>query len=92
MPVYYALIDATAGREAEVERGLRKEQRVIGVVRCKEKNADFMVKFDAPGPAQVDDIMQTYVRPIAGIAGVEVILDWSDHDTPAARDARKALG
>jgi DNA-binding Lrp family transcriptional regulator len=91
VPVYYALVDAMAGREAEVERGLRKEERMIGVIRCKEKNADFMVKFEAPGPAQVDDVVATYVRRIPGVAGVEVIFDWDDH-TSAARDARKALG
>lgn len=91
MPIYYALIDAMAGREAEVERGLRKEQRVIGVVRCKEKNADFMVKFEAPGLAQVDDVMQTYVRPVAGIAGVEVILDWTNY-SQATLDAKAKLG
>lgn len=91
MPLYYALIDAMAGREADVERALRKEERLIGVARCKEKNADFMVKFEATGPAQVDDVMATYVRHISGVNGVEVIFDWSDH-TAAALDARNALG
>ena len=91
MPVYYALIDAMAGREADVERGLRKEERMLGVVRCKEKNADFMVKFEARGPQDVDDVMATYVRPMPGVAGVEVVFDWDDH-TSAALDARKALG
>lgn len=91
MPTYYALVDAMAGREGDVEAGLRKEQRIIGVIRCKEKNADFMVKFEARGPQDVDDVMATYVRRIPGVAGVEVVFDWDDH-TPAAREARDKLG
>ena len=91
MPTYFALVDAMAGREEDVEKGLRKQERLLGVVRCKEKNADFMVKFEARGPQDVDDVMATYVRPIPGVAGVEVIFDQDDH-TQAARDARKALG
>lgn len=91
MPLYYALVDAMTGREAQVEAALRKEEKLLGTIRCKEKNADFLVKFEAPGFAAVDDVLQTYVRRIPGVVGVEVIVHWEEHDASVA-EARKKLG
>lgn len=91
MPLYYALVDAMTGRETEVEAALRKEEKLLGTIRCKEKNADFLVKFEAPGFAAVDDVLQTYIRNIRGVVGVEVIVHWDEHDATVSA-ARKQLG
>ena len=91
MPLFYALVDAMAGKESEVEAALRKEEKLIGTIRCKEKNADFLVKFEAPGWAAVDDVLQTYIRPIRGVVGVEVIQHWDEYSAAVAA-ARTQLG
>ena len=91
MPLYYALIDAMAGKEADVEAALRREEKLVGTIRCKEKNADFLVKFEAPGWAAVDDVLQTYIRSIRGVVGVEVIERWDEYSANVAA-ARKQLG
>lgn len=91
MPTFHALVDAVTGREADVEAGLRAEPRVLGIVRVKERNHDFLIKLDAPSFTLVDDLLQTHVRRIAGVAGVEIIVDWADH-SDALREARGKLG
>lgn len=91
MPTFHALVDAMTGREAEVEAALRREPRILGAVRVKEGNHDFLVKFDAASFDVVDDFLQTSVRRIPGVIGVEIIVDWANH-SQAARDARAKLG
>lgn len=89
MPAFYALVDALTGLEAQVETALRGEPRVLGVAPCKERNHDFLLKFDAVDFQSVDDFLQTYLRPIHGVASVEIVVDWRNHPPPtlAARDA-----
>ena len=89
MPAFYALVDAMPGREHEV--GMALGMQGIRHVPCKERSHDFLVTFDAPGFDKVDDFLQTHVRTIAGVKGVEIIVDWDDHGS-AARDARARLG
>lgn len=89
MPTFYSLVDATPGKEADVESQL--VARGVKFVRCKEKSHDFMVKFDAPAFDKVDDYLQTHVRSLAGVKGVEIVVDWDDHG-PAAREAKAKLG
>lgn len=91
MAPFYALVDALPGRESEVETALKQEPRVLAVARCKERSHDFLVRFDAASFDRVDDFLQTYVRSIRGVAGVEVITDWSDHGSVVAA-ARASLG
>lgn len=91
MPFFYALVDAVPGREPDVERQLRAQPRLSGVAPCREKSYDFLVKFEAPGFDRVDDLLQTHVRRLDGVKGVEVVVDWDDHGS-AAREARDRLG
>ena len=91
MPAFYALVDAMTGRESDVERGLNSEVRVLALTRVKERNFDFLIKFDAPSFDLVDEFLQTYVRRIPGMAGVEIIVDWENH-TQLVRDAAAKLG
>lgn len=91
MPSFYALVDAMTGRESEVERGLMAHKGVLAVTRMKEKNFDFLIRFDAPAFDKVDEFLQTEVRRIAGIAGVEIIVDLADH-SHAVREAAAKLG
>lgn len=90
MAQFYALVDALPGKEADVEVALRQEPRVVAVVRCKERSHDFLVRFEAASFTVVDDFLQTYVRSIRGVAGVEIVTDWSDHGD-AVRGARATL-
>lgn len=90
MVVFFALVDAIAGKEPEVEAALRREPRLTAVVRCKERSFDFLVRFEAPGFDKVDDVMQTYVSRITGVRGVEVVTDWDDYGE-AARAARAEM-
>lgn len=90
MPAYYALVDATTGREADVETQLRAQPRIVGVARAKEGNHDFLVKFEAADFSTVDDFLQTHIRRLSGVAGVEIITDWADHPQ-STRDARDRL-
>lgn len=90
MPEFFALVDALPGREADVEAALRSEKRLLGVVRCKEKSADFLIRFDAPAFEKVDDLLQTHVRAVKGVAGVEIVTDWDDYSA-TVRQARAAL-
>ena len=89
MPTFYALVDAVPGREHDVGMALG----VAGVahVPCKEKSHDFLIRFEAPAFYKVDEFLQTHVRRIPGVKGVEIIVDWDDH-TSVARDARAKLG
>lgn len=91
MPIYHALVDAVPGREKEVEAALRSDARLAGVVECREKSHDFLVRFEARAFGVVDDFLQTHVRRLPGVKGVEVILDWDDFGQ-AVRDARARLG
>lgn len=91
MPTFYALVDAMTGRESDVERGLMSELRIVAMTRAKEKNFDFLIKFDAPAFTLVDEFLQTHVRRIAGVAGVEIIVDWQNH-SQSLRDAAAKLG
>lgn len=88
MPTFYALVDATPGREQDLASTLASER--IAFVRCKERSYDFLIKFEAPAFDKVDDYLQTHVRRLPGVKGVEIIVDWDDHG-PAARDARAKL-
>ncbi|HVM44306.1 MAG TPA: hypothetical protein VM582_00120 [Candidatus Thermoplasmatota archaeon] len=90
MPTYYALVDAMTGREADVENGLRAEKRVLGVTRVKDRNHDFLIKFDAASFTLVDEFLQTHIRRISGVAGVEIIVDWQNH-SDVIRDAAAKL-
>lgn len=89
MPMFYALVDATPGHEADVETQLVAQ--AVEFVRCKEKSHDFLIKFEASGFDKVDDYLQTHVRRLVHVKGVEIIVDWDDH-TQTARDARVKLG
>jgi DNA-binding Lrp family transcriptional regulator len=91
MPVFHALVDATPGREPEVERALAENARILAFTRCKEGDHDFLVKFEAADFGRVDDVLQTYVRHIAGVKGVEIIVRWDAHGD-AVREARERLG
>ena len=91
MATFYALVDALTGREADVERGLMSERRVVAMTRAKEKNFDFLIKFEAPAFDLVDEFLQTNVRRIPGVAGVEIVVDWQDH-SQGLRDAAAKLG
>lgn len=91
MPQFYALVDAVTGREPEVEAALRHAIRVLGATRCKEKNHDFLVKFEALDFAGVDDYLQTHIGRIPGVASVEIVVDWADHGQ-ATLDAKEKLG
>ena len=91
MPTFYALVDAMTGRETDVEKALMSEVRVLALTRTKEKNFDFLIKFDAPAFTLVDEFLQTHVRRIAGVAGVEIIVDWANH-SQTVRDAAAKLG
>ncbi len=88
MPEYHALVDAVPGRQEDVERALRALPNLIGITQCREKSHDFLIKFDAPSAASVDDYVQTLVRPAAGVATVVLVTDWADHGSEAheARD------
>lgn len=90
MPEFFALVDAVPGREAEVERALRAQPRLAAVVAVKERSNDFLVRFEAPAFSQVDDLLQTHVRPLPGVKGVEIVTDWAALG-PAAVAARDAL-
>ena len=91
MAKHYALVDAMTGREADVERALHAEARVLGVTRLKDRNYDFLIKFDAPSFDLVDEFLQTHVQRIGGVAGVEIIVELKDH-SPAVREAASKLG
>lgn len=91
MPTFYALVDAMTGREDEIEAELRADARVLALARVKERNYDMLIKFEAAGFSLVDEFLQTNVRRIPGVAGVEIIMDWADH-SEALRDAKAKLG
>ncbi|HET6403394.1 MAG TPA: hypothetical protein VFH78_02000 [Candidatus Thermoplasmatota archaeon] len=90
MATFYALVDAMTGREADVEKGLRADSRILATMRLKERNHDFLIKFEASAFTLVDEFLQTHVRRIAGVAGVEIIVDWANH-APHVRDAADKL-
>ena len=91
MPTYFALVDAMTGRESDVERALNAEKRVLAMTRVKERNYDFLIKFDAPSFDLVDEFLQTHVQRIGGVAGVEIIVELRDHSA-LVRDAAAKLG
>lgn len=91
MPVFYALVDALSGREEDVERALRSEPRIRGLARVKERNHDFLIKFEAPAFTLVDEFLQTHVRRVSGVAGVEIVVDWQNH-ADIVREAATKLG
>lgn len=88
MPEFFALVDALAGREREVGEALRRVTRLKGVEPCRERNYDYLVRFDADSFSVVDDFLQTYIRHIPHVKGIEVIIDRSDHSA----QVREALG
>lgn len=90
VPAFFALVDAVTGREPEVGEALRHVNQVTGVAPCKVGNHDFLVRFDAPSAAQTDDVLQTHVRRLPGVKGVEVIVDWAEYPQ-AVRDARDRI-
>ncbi len=81
MPVFFALVDAVTGREHEVGVALGGVSGLSGFVPCRERNHDFLVKFDASSFDVVDDFLQTHVRQLPGVKGVEIILDWDDYSS-----------
>lgn len=85
MSEFFALVDAVPGREAEVGAALA---RVPGLraTPCKAGNHDHVVRFEAAAFGQVDDFLQTHVRRLPGVKGVEVVTDPQDHPA-AVRDA-----
>lgn len=89
MPTFFALVDATTGREADVERALRADARILGMSRIKERNHDFVIKFEAPQFTLVDEFLQTHVRRLSGVAGVEIVVDWHDHSATLREVAAK---
>lgn len=91
MPTFHALVDAVPGREAEVGAALRLLPRVRDAVPCKEGSFDFLIRFDAASFDVVDDFLQTNVRRLPGVKGVEVIVRWEDHG-PTVAAARERLG
>lgn len=91
MQTFYALVDARPGHESEVASALRKVSGIAGVAACKEKSHDFLVKFAAPSFQVVDDFLQTHVRRLPNVKGVEVVVDWDDHGA-AVLEARERLG
>jgi 7-cyano-7-deazaguanine synthase len=90
VPEYFALVDALAGKEREVGDSLRGVAGLKGVEPCREGNYDYLVRFDAASFDVVDDFLQTHIRHIPHVKGIEVILDWADHG-PAVREARERL-
>lgn len=90
MPAFYALVDAVPGKEKAVEARLQQVSRIDGWAPVKSGNHDFLVRFDAESEDKVDDFLQNHVRDIPGVKDIEVVSDFSDHDTAVA-DARKAL-
>lgn len=90
MTQFHALIDAVPGRQKEVEAGL---SGLAGVraTPCREGNHDFLVAFDAASFDVVDDFLQTHVRRLPGVLGVEVVTRWEEY-SPAVREARARLG
>lgn len=90
MPAFYALVDAVPGQEAAVRAGLGQLERLNGVVPCREKSHDFLVRFDAEGFDVVDDFLQSHVRPLRGVKAVEIVTDFDDHGA-AVREARDRL-
>lgn len=90
MPTFFALVDAVTGHEKAVGGSLARVPRLTGVVPCKAGDHDFLVRFDADAFGVVDDFLQTHVRQLPGVKGVEIILDWADHP-PIVREARDRL-
>lgn len=90
MPWFFALVDARPGQEESVEKALASEARIAGATRCKEVSYDFLVKFEAVAFDTVDDFLQTHVRTIPGVVGVEIVQDFDDYGA-AVREARDRL-
>jgi 7-cyano-7-deazaguanine synthase len=90
VPEFFALVDALAGKEREVGESLRQVERLKGVEPCREGNYDYLVRFDADSFGVVDDFLQTHVRQLRHVKGVEVILDWDDHGAQV-REARDRM-
>ena len=90
MPTFYALVDAVPEKEVVVHEKLR-ELPLTGIYPLKEKSYDFLVAFEQPSFSTVDDFLQTHVRRIQHVKGVEVIVDWDDHGH-AVQVVRKKLG
>lgn len=88
MPRFYALVDATPGQESSVTSSLTALQ--VTHIPCKERSYDFLIRFDASAFDKVDEYLQTHIRRIPGVKGVEIIVDWNDHGS-AAREAKAAL-
>lgn len=90
MPSFFALVDAQPGREADVDMTLRATRGVLGVMRLKEGSYDFLLRFEEPSFDTVDDFLQTHVRPVPGVMGVEIVRDVEDYG-PVVKEARDAL-
>lgn len=90
MADFFALVDATPGFERQVGDALRAMPTLRGVEACRDGNFDFLIRFDAPDFHVVDDFLQTHIRRIPGVKGVEIIVDWDSH-SPVAREARDRI-
>lgn len=90
MPVFYALVDAVPGQEEKVGDALRASGHLSGVAACKERSHDFLVRFEAGAFDRVDDVLQTYVRTIPGVQGVEIVTDWDGYGD-AVQEARAKM-
>lgn len=86
MPAFFALVDALTGQEAAVGAALRALPGLTGVTPCKEGNYDFLVRFDAESFSRVDDFLQTNVRRIPHVKGVEIVTRPEEYSS-AVRDA-----
>lgn len=88
MPEYFALVDAMPGQEAAVGDALRTLEGIQAMTPCREANADFLIRFEAEKFDLVDDFLQTHVRRLAGVNGIEIIERWDEYGSTvhAARD------
>lgn len=90
MPMFFALVDAVPGQEPRVEAALRAERRLAGVVPCKERSADFLVRFEVASFGVADDFLQTHLRAIPGVKAIEIVTDWDAYSS-VVLDARRRL-
>ena len=90
MQTFFALVDAVPGREREVEEALRHVPAITGVAACKAGNHDFLVRFQAASASVVDDVLQTHVRRLPGVKGVEPVTDFADQPA-VVREARARI-
>ena len=69
------LIDAAPGYEEAVEASLRKVRGITRVARFKDRNYDLAILVQGEDAALVERVVNSEIRMITGISGVERIPD-----------------